>query len=131
MHIASRLAPRCSLAVVLPSCVNLRFEEIRLLSNGDTHQKKLLQIVSCGQELPGMLNRSQMCGLRPCTVSSCSLRPLSSSEVHTYVPERFYAAGLEKANHPFSIQALKTVFQYFSDVPQLIAFQRLSLAQGC
>src|SRR5260370_42687237 len=47
-------------------------EEIRLLSNTDTYQQKLLQIVLCGQpELLGLLRKPELRALRPRVPSSC------------------------------------------------------------
>src|SRR6267378_1371407 len=53
-------------------------EEIRLLSNADTYQEKLLQIVLCGQpELLALLRKPELRALRQRVASSCSLRPLN------------------------------------------------------
>src|SRR5271165_3074289 len=63
-------------------------EEIRLLSNADTYQEKLLQIVLCGQpELSALLDREELRALRQRIASSCVLRPLNLHEVRSYIAE--------------------------------------------
>lgn len=96
-------------------------EEIRLLSNADTYQEKLLQIILCGQpELLTMLRRPELRALQQRIVSTCSLRPLTFPEVRAYIAERLYAAGLRGAAYPFPTQALESIFQYSQGVPRLI-----------
>src|SRR5207248_4756312 len=70
-------------------------EEIRLLSNADTYQEKLLQIVLCGQpELLGMLHKPELRALRQRVASSCLLGPMNLSEVRVYVAGRLRSARL-------------------------------------
>src|SRR5258708_37033028 len=80
-------------------------EEIRLLSNTDTYQEKLLQIVLCGQpELLGLLRKPELRALRQRVASSCSLRPLNLPEVRAYITERLHSAGFRGMASPFPIQ---------------------------
>lgn len=96
-------------------------EEIRLLSNADTYQEKVLQIVLCGQpELLGMLNRPQLRALQQRIASSCSLRPLGFPEVRVYIAERMYAAGFHGMDYPFPTQAVEGIFRFSHGVPRLI-----------
>src|SRR4029077_11329410 len=82
-------------------------EEIRLLSNADTYQEKLLQIVLCGQpELLGILRKPEMRAPPQRGASSCSLRPLSFPEVRAYIAERLHSAGFRGANSPIPIPVL-------------------------
>lgn len=108
-------------------------EEIRLLSNADTYQEKLLQIVLCGQpELLGILRRPELRALRQRVASSCSLRPLSFSEVRAYIAERLHSAGFRGANSPFSVQVLEEIFRLTKGVPRLINLLcDACLAIGC
>jgi general secretion pathway protein A len=95
-------------------------EEIRLLSNVDTHRQKLLQIVLCGQpELLGLLAKPETYALRQRIAGRCQLRPLSLAETRSYVAERLYAAGL-RGPSPFLATALESVFRYTQGVPRLI-----------
>ncbi len=96
-------------------------EEIRLLSNADTYQEKLLQIVLCGQpELLGLLRKPELRALRQRVASSCSLRPLSFAEVRAYISERLQSAGFRGTASPFSTPVLGEIFRLTEGVPRLI-----------
>ena len=102
-------------------------EEIRLLSNADTYQEKLLQIVLCGQpELSALLDREELRALRQRIAASCQLRPLSLAETRAYVTERLYAAGL-RGPGPFAGASLEAVHEFTGGVPRLINL----LCDGC
>ncbi len=69
-------------------------EEIRLLSNLETKQHKLLQIVLFGQpELDDNLRRTEIRQLRERITHSFSLAPLDADEVREYLAFRLQAAG--------------------------------------
>jgi type II secretory pathway predicted ATPase ExeA len=69
-------------------------EEIRLLSNLETRQHKLLQIVLFGQpELDANLRKPEIRQLRERITHSFSLTPLGAAEVHDYLAFRLRAAG--------------------------------------
>ncbi|MCW8874168.1 MAG: AAA family ATPase [Gammaproteobacteria bacterium] len=69
-------------------------EEIRLLSNLETREDKLLQIVLFGQpELDTHLAVHEVRQLRDRITHSFSLSPLSLAEVRDYIPFRLRAAG--------------------------------------
>ena len=96
-------------------------EEIRLLSNADTYQEKLLQIVLCGQpELLGMLRKPEMRALRQRVASSCSLRPLNLTEVRAYVAERLHSAGFRGTTSLFPTHVLEEIVRLTEGVPRLI-----------
>ena len=96
-------------------------EEIRLLSNSDTYQEKVLQIILCGQpELITMLHRPELQALQQRIATSCSLRPLSFTEVRAYISERMCAAGFGESDSPFTGTALEEIFRYTRGVPRLI-----------
>jgi len=96
-------------------------EEIRLLSNADTYQEKLLQIVLCGQpELLGLLRKPELRALRQRVASSCVLRPLSFAEVRAYIAERLYSAGFRGAASLFPTTVLEEIFRLTEGVPRLI-----------
>jgi len=96
-------------------------EEIRLLSNADTYQEKLLQIVLCGQpELLGLLRKPELRALRQRVASSCSLRPLSLPEVRAYIAERLHSAGFRGTASPFPIQVLEEIVRLTEGVPRLV-----------
>jgi type II secretory pathway predicted ATPase ExeA len=69
-------------------------EEIRLLSNLETKQHKLLQIVLFGQpELDDNLRKPEIRQLRERITHSFSLAPLNIEEVRAYIAFRLRAAG--------------------------------------
>jgi general secretion pathway protein A len=96
-------------------------EEIRLLSNADTYQEKLLQIVLCGQpELLGLLRKPELRALRQRVASSCVLRPLSLPEVRSYIAERLHSAGFRGAASPFPAVVLEEIVRLTEGVPRLL-----------
>lgn len=108
-------------------------EEIRLLSNADTYQEKLLQIVLCGQpELLGILAKPELRALRQRVAGTCSLRPLSFAEVRAYVAERLQSAGFRGATSLFPTPVLEAIFRLTEGVPRLINLLcDACLALGC
>jgi type II secretory pathway predicted ATPase ExeA len=69
-------------------------EEIRLLSNLETRNDKLLQIVLFGQpELDANLQRPEIRQLRDRITHSFKLQPLAPKEVHEYLMFRMRTAG--------------------------------------
>jgi general secretion pathway protein A len=69
-------------------------EEIRLLSNFETDEAKLLQIVLVGQpDLDEMLQHPKMRQLNQRVARRCELHPLSESEVGDYIERRLTVAG--------------------------------------
>lgn len=69
-------------------------EEMRLLSNLETRDCKLLQIILFGQpELDDLLSRQQIRQLRDRIVHSFYLNPLNASQVNDYLMHRLFAAG--------------------------------------
>jgi general secretion pathway protein A len=96
-------------------------EEIRLLSNADTYQEKLLQIVLCGQpELLGLLRKPELRALRQRVANSCSLRPLSLPEVRSYITERLHSAGFRGATSPFPAAVVEEIVRLTEGVPRLV-----------
>ena len=69
-------------------------EEIRLLSNFETDEAKLLQIVLVGQpELDELLCKPEMQQLNQRVSRRCELQPLSESEVGDYIERRLTVAA--------------------------------------
>jgi len=69
-------------------------EEMRLLSNLETKNHKLLQIVLFGQpELDDNLRKTEIRQLRERITHSFTLAPLADAEVHEYLQFRLRAAG--------------------------------------
>ena len=69
-------------------------EQVRLLSNLETHRHKLLQIVLFGQpELDAVLALASLRQLKDRITHSFRMRPLSPAEAATYLSFRMRAAG--------------------------------------
>ena len=69
-------------------------EEVRLLTNFETDEAKLLQIVLVGQpELDEMLHKPEMQQLSQRVSRRCELQPLSESEVGDYIERRLTVAA--------------------------------------
>ncbi len=69
-------------------------EQLRLLTNLETSERKLLQIILIGQpELRGMLARPELEQLAQRVIARYHLGPLSESETGAYVAHRLAVAG--------------------------------------
>lgn len=95
-------------------------EEIRLLSNLETDQVKLLQIILVGQpELRTLLSDPSLLQLRQRISVNCHLRPLSQEETSEYVFFRLEKAGNRQAVS-LSSEALSQVHGASRGIPRLI-----------
>jgi len=96
-------------------------EEIRLLTNLETSQRKLLQVVLAGQpELDVMLDSHELRQLKQRIALRCHLDPLSSNETRAYMVRRLRIAGAVAAGEMFSGPAIEAVFNYSKGIPRLI-----------
>ena len=69
-------------------------EEIRLLTNLETSQQKLLQIVLMGQpELEIVLDSPELRQLKQRVALRCQLQPLDDAQTHAYILSRLERAG--------------------------------------
>jgi type II secretory pathway predicted ATPase ExeA len=96
-------------------------EEIRLLSNLETSQQKLLQIVLGGQpELDEKLDSHELRQLKQRIALRCHLDPLSLNETREYMHRRLRIAGATGAVEMFSGPAIEAVFSHSRGIPRLI-----------
>jgi general secretion pathway protein A len=96
-------------------------EQVRLLSNLETDQRKLLQIVLIGQpELREKLNRRELRQLRQRITVRYHLAPLNRFETERYIVHRLRVAGAENGRPAFSPWAVRTIHRYSGGVPRLI-----------
>jgi general secretion pathway protein A len=99
---------------------NELLEQVRLLSNLETDDRKLLQIVLMGQpELRDRLNDPSLRQLRQRITIRYHLRPLNRHEVGQYVQHRLSISGAQRGPH-FTAPALWRVFNYAKGIPRLI-----------
>ena len=105
-------------------------ETVRLLSNFEAPESKLMQIVLTGQpELAQRLAQPELSQLRQRIAVQTRLEPLSPAEVARYVKHRLQVAGHQGANL-FDSAALDLVASYSGGIPRLInvlCFDSLSL----
>jgi general secretion pathway protein A len=95
-------------------------EQLRLLTNLETNQRKLLQIVLIGQpELREMLARPELEQLAQRVIARYHLGALTERETAQYLRHRLGVAGLATAN-PFSRRAMRRVHQRSRGVPRRI-----------
>ena len=96
-------------------------EQVRLLSNLETDQRKLLQIVLIGQpELRDKLNRRELRQLRQRITVRYHLAPLNRFETARYITHRLRVAGAENGRPMFSPWAVRSIQRYSGGVPRLI-----------
>jgi len=95
-------------------------EEIRLLSNLETPNSKLIQIMLVGQpELRELLDRSELRQLRQRIALRHDLRPFDDEETARYVGERLRKAGYS-GKALFKDSALREIFRFSGGIPRLI-----------
>ncbi|WP_419571249.1 ExeA family protein [Rheinheimera sp.] len=94
-------------------------EALRLLTNLETEQRKLLQVVLFGQpELDERLASHKFRQLRQRVSFSYHLRGMSFEEVRAYVRARLEIAGVMQPL--FTDSALKALWRYSRGVPRLV-----------
>jgi general secretion pathway protein A len=99
---------------------NELLEQVRLLSNLETDERKLLQIVLMGQpELRTRLNDYGLRQLRQRITVRYHLNPLKRSEVAQYVHHRLQVSGAQGAPY-FTGPALWRIYRYSRGIPRLI-----------
>jgi general secretion pathway protein A len=95
-------------------------EQVRLLSNLETDDQKLLQIVLMGQpELRERLEDKKLRQLRQRIVVRYHLRVLSRLDVSRYIQHRLQIAGSQGAPF-FTGPAIWRVYRYSQGVPRLV-----------
>jgi general secretion pathway protein A len=96
-------------------------EEIRLLTNLETSQQKLLQIVLAGQpEFDQTLDSHDLRQLKQRIALRCHLEALSLLQTKDYIGRRLLIAGAGATSHIFSEPAIEAVFRHSRGIPRLI-----------
>jgi len=95
-------------------------EQLRLLTNLETSERKLLQIILIGQpELRGMLARPELEQLAQRVIARYHLGSLSEAETGTYIEHRLAVAGAT-AIAPFPRKLMGLVHKLTKGVPRRI-----------
>lgn len=96
-------------------------EQVRLLSNLETDQHKLIQIILCGQpELKERLARPDLRQLRQRITVRYHIAPLTLENTKNYIEHRLYIAGNRRKDSIFKTDAIKEVYAYAKGSPRVI-----------
>lgn len=124
-YVTSRGLQGLTTVLVVDEAHNLSMElleEIRLLSNLETNDDKLLQIVLVGQpELDLKLDSFELRPLKQRIALRAHLAPLDEPDTERYILERLSKVGAAAgAESVFSGEAIKTIHRYSRGFPRLI-----------
>jgi general secretion pathway protein A len=119
----SLLPLRAGALLIIDEAQNLPrqvLEQIRILSNLETHKEKLLQIVLVGQlNLKDLLRSPDLRQLDQRVSIRYELKPLTREETAAYIAHRLTIAGGGTVVS-FAPKALELVHKYTSGIPRLI-----------
>jgi general secretion pathway protein A len=94
-------------------------EQVRLLTNLETHRHKLLRIILVGQpELQDLLDRRDLRQLAQRITARYHLRPLTRAETAIYIRHRLAVAGSRR--ELFTAAALRAVHRHARGIPRLV-----------
>lgn len=110
------------LVLIIDEAQNLSadvLEQLRLLTNLETNQRKLLQIMLLGQpELVEMLARPELRQLAQRIIARYHLGPLSRQEVAAYVRHRLGVSGTQRQLLPAAL--MHKLYRLSGGIPRLI-----------
>jgi len=108
--------------VIVEEAQNLEMEvleQLRLLTNLETNQRKLLQIIMIGQpELLQVLARPELRQLEQRITARYHLLPLSEKDTMEYIRHRLEVAGLREPL--FAYPLLKKIYKFTGGIPRKI-----------
>ena len=94
-------------------------EQLRLLTNLETNERKLLQVILLGQpEFLDVLDRPELSQLAQRITARFHLTPLSFHELEEYIGHRLAVSGCRRPLFAFGV--LKQLYNYSGGVPRLI-----------
>ena len=121
-YLIDRLKKGLQTLLIVDEAQNLSeamLEEIRMLSNLETPQSKLLQIMLVGQpELADKLSQPALRQLRQRVELRHTIRPLLSEETSAYIRERLLVAGHPRGDL-FSGAAERAVHRFARGIPRV------------
>lgn len=96
-------------------------EQIRLLTNLETNDEKLLHIILIGQpELAAKLARPELRQLNQRITARFDLQPLTLAETSAYIRHRLHVGGMPAGREPFSPGLVRAIHRQSRGVPRLI-----------
>lgn len=112
-----------NIVVIIDEAQNLTFEvmeQLRLISNLETNDQKLVQIILIGQpELREKLRKPELRQLRQRVLVSYDLSPLSLDQMADYIQHRLTLAG-SHGRPRFTRHALKKIYRSSRGIPRLV-----------
>ncbi|MEX2044775.1 MAG: AAA family ATPase [Opitutus sp.] len=118
-----RISRGRDIVLIIDEAQNLKvgvLEQIRLLSNLETDNQKLLQIVLMGQpELKEVLAREELRQLRQRILVHYELHPLSANDVAHYIQHRLTLAG-GSGRPGFTSWALRAIHGGSGGIPRIV-----------
>ncbi len=122
-YLIEQLRSNNNVVLIIDEAQNLTpsvLEEVRLLSNLETENEKLIQIIFLGQpELKKKLALSKLEQLRQRIAVFYHLYPLTQKETHEYVLHRLKVASGSDRNY-LTPEALELVYQFSKGIPRLV-----------
>jgi general secretion pathway protein A len=96
-------------------------EELRMLSNVETRDRKLLQIMLVGQpELEAILGMNELRQLRQRIPGICRITMLDRREVEDYIRYRLEVAGGKNGGPHFTADSFDEIYRYSAGTPRLV-----------
>lgn len=100
---------------------NRLLEQVRMLSNLETDNEKLLQIILVGQpELRDKLKSPELRQLRQRISIRYHIEPLGVEDVSPYINHRLQLAGMNGRGPAFDAAAVEEIYRYSGGIPRLI-----------
>lgn len=123
-YLIARFAENRNPVIVIDEAQNLSsevLEELRMLSNLETNEQKLLQIVLVGQpELETLLSQQNLRQLKQRIPGVMRIQTLGPEEVPEYIRHRLVTAGLVNGSLEFTDDAEAAIYGYSRGIPRLI-----------
>jgi general secretion pathway protein A len=121
-HLLESHARHRKTVLIIDEAQNLKgdvLEQVRLLTNLETSQEKLLQIILIGQpELLAVLKRKDLRQIAQRVTARYHLLPLSKPETTAYIHHRLLVAG--RRDPLFTKAAIWSVYRLSGGVPRLV-----------
>lgn len=113
-----------NVAVIIDESQNLEpqlMEQVRMLSNLETDQHKLMQIILSGQpELKERLRQPDLRQLRQRVMVHCDLAPLNTVETSIYIQHRLKVAGAADPGGIFQSASIEQIHGRAGGIPRQI-----------
>ena len=136
-HLMQQAETDSTTAIIIDEAQHLSdeaFEQLRLLSNCETHREKLVQIVLVGQpELEERLAKPELRQIRERIAVRAALHPLPRAEMRRYLDHRVCAAGGTRLERLFTERAIRTLVAESGGIPRranIVCHNALLFAYG-